>query len=446
MKRQLFWKLCGIFATGVVALFYVINLATTQTEHGMSLLSEKDKKTLEGWGRKAEKLYRNQNQLALDKWLVNLQKQENTWVSVAKYHVELVAGNNLNDIRQTGYMLGRNIDWKIHLYFNENPVMEIPFKNKQVSFLIKLPSRMRPGHYWQHAKILFEIILPAILLALLSYMFYLHILKPLQQLKLATMNFTKGNFAIRAKVLMGKRNDEFSDLAMAFDQMAKRIGEQIISQRQLIADLSHELRTPLTRLDIALGVVKDSGQGNENVNRIARESKHIRKLVEDTLSLAWLENEKPQLQQESVELIDLLDVLLDDARFEFPEVHIACQLPDSAVIANSSHRAAGQAIENVLRNALRYTPKNQYVSVTVTEKKASILVDIIDQGPGVPEQYLDTIFKPFFRVDKSRAMQGKSFGLGLALARRQLATIRARITAKNIAKGGLSMQITFPKC
>ncbi|MDP7591115.1 MAG: histidine kinase sensor domain-containing protein [Litorilituus sp.] len=445
MKKTLFWKFCLILATGVVSLFYVINLLTTQTENGMSMISQQDKDTLIGWGKNAEQLYINNDIAALELWLANLQKQENTWISVAKYQVGLVAGNQFNDTYQKGYLLGRNVEWKIHLYFHENPVMEIPFQNKQVSFLIKLPDRMRPGVYWLHTKIVFQIILPAILLALLSFVLYLHILKPMKQLKLATMNFSKGVFDIRAKKLMGNRNDEFSELAVAFDKMATHIGDQIISQRQLIADLSHELRTPLTRLDIALGVVKETSSYNENIERISHESIHIRKLVEDTLTLAWLENEKPDLQQENVELIDLLDVLIDDAIFEFPDKEIICQAPSNALIANSSHRAAGQALENVLRNALRYTPTKQHIRVNVVEQKNHIIVNIIDHGPGVPEQFLDTIFKPFFRVDKSRTMKGKSFGLGLALARRQLATIRATIKAYNIAGSGLSMKITFPK-
>ena len=184
---------------------------------------------------------------------------------------------------------------------------------------------------------------------------------------------------------------------------------------------------------------------SKNIERIDRESKQIRKLVEDTLSLAWLENEQPELQQEALELIDLLDVLIEDAKFEFPDRDISCQLPDSALIENSSHRAAGQALENVLRNALRYTPKGKKVSVSVVEKSDLFQVNIIDQGPGVPEQYLETIFKPFFRVDSSRAANSDSFGLGLALAKRQLAAIRATIKSKNIEPEGLCMTISFPK-
>jgi two-component system sensor histidine kinase PfeS len=243
---------------------------------------------------------------------------------------------------------------------------------------------------------------------------------------------------------MGDRNDEFSDLASAFDQMAIRIGDQIVSQRQLIADLSHELRTPLTRLDIALETVKDKTDSAVNIDRINRESKLIRKLVEDTLTLAWLENEQPKLQQESLDLIDLLDVLVEDAQFEFPNHNIVCHFPNSVIIENSSHRAAGQAFENIIRNALRYTPVGKTVEISVFKKFNTIEVEVIDQGPGVPNEFLTTIFKPFFRVDKSRAANVSSFGLGLALAERQLAAIRAHVSANNIKNTGLKMLVTIP--
>lgn len=444
MSRQLFWKLCIIFATGVVGLFYFIDQLTSQTEEGMSLLAVEHRQTITQWGRHAEALYNSGDTKALNNWLDELKVQEDTWVSVIGFNVNHIAGDATKSSYYEGYNLGRNVDWKIHLYFEQNPVMEVPFSNQPISFLIQLPNRMRPGAYWQHTRLIMQIFIPTILLALMSYFLYRYIMKPLLQLQTATRYFSSGNFDIRASKLMGNRNDEFSDLASTFDQMATRIGEQITSQRQLIADLSHELRTPLTRLDIALSGVKEAHK-SENIERIARESTHIRRLVEDTLTLAWLENEQPQLQQEPIDLTDLLEVIIEDARFEFPDRQIICQLPKHAEINNSSHRAAGQAIENILRNALRYTPAGKAVTVTLEDEAANYTIGISDQGPGVPEPLLKAIFKPFFRVDKSRENSSNSFGLGLALAERQLAAIRANVSATNNQLGGLAVTITLPK-
>ena len=444
MSRKLFWKLCLAIATGIVALFYMINHLTSSTEEGMSMLSEQHRLQLTEWGQHAEQLYVTGKMDELNQWLDELKQQEGTWVSVATYKVWSLAGETLPEHFYTGHNMGRSIDWKIHLYFTFNPVMELPFEREKASFLIQLPDRMRPGTYWRYTEITLQIIIPTILLVVFSYFLYRYIMKPLRQLQLATRRFSSGELEVRAEPLMGKRKDEFSELASSFDLMATRIGEQLISQRQLIADLSHELRTPLTRLDIALASAQEQLQ-SPDIDRIARESKHVRKLVEDTLNFAWLENEKPELQQESLELVDLVDVLVEDARFEFSDRKIDCRMPNSAIIENSSHRAAGQAIENVLRNALRYTPAGKKVTVELIESAHHYQLKIVDQGPGVPQDLLQTIFKPFFRVDKSRARDGDSFGLGLALAQRQLAAIRASIQAENCQPTGLSMRIELPK-
>lgn len=455
MNRRLFWKLCLIIATGVVAFFYVINLLSLETEEGMSFLAEEDQQQLIIWGKEAESLYLSAAPDLLQGWLTELKQQENTWVSIASFDVSHIAGEPLALPFDAEYNLGRSVEWKVHLYFDENPVMELPFADGNTSFLIQLPERMRPGSHLGYTQVVMQIILPMILMGLLSMLLYQHIMSPLKKLERATKEFSRGNFNVRVKKLLGNRSDELSELANTFDQMAARVGELIINQRQLIADLSHELRTPLTRLDIAVESFEQNHNPRENIERINKESRHIRKLVEDTLTLAWLENEQPHLQEESVNLVDLVDILVEDAKFEFPEHHIEIILSDAKaasksssepyVIANSSHRALGQALENIIRNALRYTPKGKTVSIHIDTLTEGYRVNISDQGPGVEEQYLTSIFKPFFRIDKSRAADSNSFGLGLALAQRQLAAIKAKVSAFNHAQGGLCMSILIPQ-
>jgi len=445
MKKQLLWKLFLIMVTGIVALFWAIGLATSHTEEGMSFIDIEHREQMKVWAEEVEQIYHSGDKQALTEWLENIRDTEQTWVSLAKDNIEHIAGEPLLDGYNHGNTLGRSVDWKIHLYFEENPVMEVPFAQGQISFLIQLPDRMRPGSYVDYTLFFLKIILPMILLALLAFVLYQHIMNPLQQLKRATRSFSQGNFDVRVRQLLGNRNDELSDLADTFDQMATRIGEQIITQRQLISDLSHELRTPLTRLDISIQSLQESQDTQVHIDRIERESKCIRKLVDDSLTLAWLENERPELQQESLDLTDLLDVLIDDGKFEFNDRNLATDLPSSAEIHRSNHRSLGQALENIIRNALRYTPAEQTVSVSMTEQDKHYQISICDQGPGVPEQYLEAIFQPFFRVDSSRQSSSKGFGLGLALARRQIMAVGGFVHASNIANGGLAMNITLPK-
>lgn len=170
----------------------------------------------------------------------------------------------------------------------------------------------------------------------------------------------------------------------------------------------------------------------------------MRNLVEDTLTLAWLENEKPSLSEETLDLIDLLDSILDDARYEYPDHTIDAELPDGAELAGSSHRALAQAIENVIRNACNYTPAGGTVRISLRASERGYRLEVADQGPGVPLEQLDLIFKPFFRSAKARDHWPTGYGLGLALARRQVEATGGWIRAENLSSGGLLMRIWLP--
>ncbi|NNG41388.1 sensor histidine kinase [Pseudoalteromonas sp. NEC-BIFX-2020_002] len=443
MNRKILWKLCLILATGLVAFFYLLHALTLKTEESMSFIAEQHREQLKQWSKQAEQLYLSDQHENLVQWLENLQAQEQTWVSVASFNAVHIAGEQIEKDIVGGYHFGRSIDWKIHLYFEVNPIMELPFSQTNASLLIKLPERMRPGTYWLTIKFILQVLMPMAVLVVLSVILYRHIITPLQQLDKATSAFSKGNFKVRVGKHLGHRKDELSHLASTFDQMASQIGELIASQRQLISDLSHELRTPLTRLDIAVNSF-DLNNAQQHLGRITRESHHIRKLVEDTLTLAWLENEKPIIKQEDVDLVDLLDVLVEDAKFEFPDRRIIVESPNNAVVNNSSHRALCPAIENIIRNALRFTPSGKLVQIKIAKEATHYSIEVIDQGPGIEEQYLQRVFDPFFRIDNSRMAENDSFGLGLALAKRHLASVRADVRSENQSQGGLKVLIMIP--
>lgn len=443
MKRALLWKLCFILATGLVCFFYLIHIVTIKAEEEMSFIAKPDRLELNQWGKEAENLFFSSEKDALLAWIEQLKQQESTYVSIASFTASHLAGDTIDKDIVGTYHFGRSVEWKIHLYFSENPIMEIPFSRGNTSLLIKLPDRMRPGTHWAKTKFILQIVLPMSLLIILSVVLYRHIITPLQQLEKATTEFSRGNFSVRVSHYLGNRNDELAHLAKTFDIMALKIGELISNQRQLISDLSHELRTPLTRLDIAVASF-DTTDSMAHLERIERESKHIRKLVEDSLTLAWLDNEKPTFQHENIDLVDLLDVLLEDARFEFPEHTVIFNSEQNALIQNSSHRALAPAIENVVRNALRYTPKGRTVNVTLNKQGEMYRLEVIDQGPGIPKAFLEKVFEPFFRLDKARIDNGESFGLGLALAKRLLASVNSQIFAENNTGQGLKVVIVIP--
>jgi len=448
MKRGLLWKLYAIVGVGTVVLLYLLSFLSAYTQERLSYLSEAHQHQLDAYAQKAQRFYMDNDSDGLAQWLTHVQQTENTWAAVVKSDLDALAGGELNDYFYQYYGIGRGIQWKLHPWMNQ-PMMEIDFIDPNVHFLIALPERMRPGifEYLELTHWAMKIVLPLLLLMAIALLLYRHISAPLRQLKDATRAFSEGRFDVRVRKLMGNRSDEFTELALTFDKMAKRISELITSQRQLIADLSHELRTPLARLDMALEKLKvgEAIDHDKAIVRVERESIEIRKLVEDTLTLAWLENERPALREEDLDLVDLIDVVIEDARFEFPDRTIKTQLPDRAPLPKSNHRALGQALENIVRNGMRYTPAGATLEVSLSANSNSYQIDIKDQGPGVPEAQLEKIFQPFYRVDNARSGEDSGFGLGLALAKRQVLAIGGEIQPNNRLPKGLMMTITLPR-
>ncbi|UZE97066.1 sensor histidine kinase [Alkalimarinus alittae] len=445
MNKRLLWKLCGTIAVGSVALFWAINVLSLLTEHEMSFIAKEHQETLISYGKHAEQLYLSNDMDALERWLTTIQEQEQTWAAVVSSHIEPLANSIIPSQYIERFSLGRSVEWKIHLYFKENPVMDITFESGNTHFLIRLPQRMRPGAYWKGADIILQVALPLGLLIILSIILYHHVMSPLKQLERATRKFSEGNFDVRVRSCLGARNDELTALADTFDRMAERTGKLIITQRQLIADLSHELRTPLARIELVIDSAERKNTAKEAISRIRKESIGMRKLVEDMLTLAWLENENPLLNEETLDLVDLIDSITEDAHFEFPHHNLTCQLPEHAEISQSNHRSIGQAIENIVRNALRFTPQGGQVKISLEAKDKHFYLTVQDEGPGVPEQHLSDIFTPFFRVNKSRNKTPEGFGLGLALTLRHIKAVGGSVTAKNLEGSGLEISILIPR-
>ncbi|KAA0695079.1 sensor histidine kinase [Halopseudomonas laoshanensis] len=446
MKRRLFWTFCAVIGLGTVLLFWGISRLAWQTEEAMSFIDSNHQQTLRHYAAQAEALYLSGDEQALARWMQTLQQQEGTWAAVVRANVEPLGGTQLSQRFQQGFGLGRDLSWKIHLYFEENPIMDIPFTDDSVRFLIQLPQRMRPGTYWYSSRVLLQLVLPLILLLLVCALLYRHLMQPLRRLEQATRQFSEGHYDVRVRALLGSRKDELASLAETFDAMAERTGQLILSQRQRLADMSHELRTPLTRIDMAVSLAEqEAGTSPALLERIRTDCGGMRQLVEDALTLAWLENESPRLRDESLDLTDLLDSIIEDARFEYPEHHIEMRLPTAARLANSSHRALGQAIENVVRNALAYTPKGGCVRVVLESSVTRYTLVISDQGPGVPDQWLTQIFEPFFRIPGQIQDDPHGYGLGLALAMRQINAAGGSMLALNLPEGGLAVEIQLPK-
>lgn len=441
-RLRLFGKLNLWIAICITTFYWLLTDLNEKVETEFSYIAEEHKQQLLDFAKQAEKIIATGNAEQLQAWKDELSRNEETLVSVIRVDVHDLVETEWDSTPYDGGYFGRHIEYPIHLYHTENPLMDIPFGNEGYHLLIRLPQRMRPGAFWNELYFASRTLLPFLFAMLISYLLYRYLLSPLRKLEYATRRYASGDFSTKIYPTIARRQDEISDLAASFDDMGNKLSAAISQQRQLIQDISHELRTPLTRIQLSL----DGNDAEEVVSRVKNEVGAMRKLVEGTLTLAWLENEKPQLNKDSVELAPLIESIVEDARFEFPCHPISCELSDIDTLQNSSHLALSQSIENIIRNACKYTPAGKDIRVKLWQQQDRIYIEVADQGPGIDEQHLEDIFKPFFRLEESRDREKGGFGLGLALCKRQVEACGGHISAHNQSPQGLLMRIELSNC
>lgn len=439
LSLRLFTKFYLIMASSTILLVTLVMLLSDYVESKLSVIEPQHRQTLRLYASQAANIYlryqnENQRQIELNKWLRDLMHREKTWAAMGRTHAEWLAGEL--DTRIFGenpdLSVGRNIDYPIHLYYSFNPVMKLPMDGTDYFLLIQLPQNMRPGDNWQEIDHAITYGLPILLVALFATLIYRHIKTPLTLLQNVTNRFRNGDFQARTAAEMKGRHDELGELGRSFDAMADRISVLVQRQQQLIQDISHELRTPITRIKLAL----NDDQKDPVLQRVAREVDGMQSLLEDTLTLSWLDNaelnNRESFARETLDLCLLIDAIAEDARFEFPQHNLILDLPEECILEQSNHRALGQALENIIRNAMKYSPANSEVYTSVERRKTEVLINISDQGPGVKEEYLEAIFEPFFRIDKARTKDSMNagYGLGLALARRQIQGLGGTVVAR----------------
>ena len=278
---------------------------------------------------------------------------------------------------------------------------------------------------------------------LVCYLLALYLTAPIKKLQSAVQAFAEGN--LDARVASG-RGDELADLAHEFDQMADRISTLISSQKRLLADISHELRSPLARLSVALELARKNSTPASvpAIDRIEREAERLNELVGQLLALTRLESGSEQVPAELVSLEDLVQTVVEDANFEArplnKEVRVA-QLEKCRV--RGSDELLRSAVENVVRNAVRYTATGSAVQVELRWKLDTALLSIRDHGPGVPASELQHIFEPFYRVSAARDRASGGAGLGLSIAERTVKLHGGSISAEN-TDDGLLVTIRLP--
>lgn len=305
-----------------------------------------------------------------------------------------------------------------------------------------MPLPFWPRFWWAQ---LLAVLLTA---GLLCYGLAKYLSSPVVKLRAATKQLAAGDLSARVGAAKRRRRDELADLGRDFDVMAERLQSLMASQRRLLHDISHELRSPLARLKIALELARpdESAEAGWALKRIESESDRLDDLIDQLLTLARLESDS-SVATASLDLQRLVDEVVLDANFEAQSTHCTVKVAkshDCVIVGNEP--LLRSAIENVIRNAVAYTPEGTEVEVSLSYEKEDprAVITVLDWGPGIPESAMTDIFRPFYRVADSRDRESGGSGLGLSISQRAVQAHGGKITAFNAAPAGLLVEIVIP--
>jgi len=286
---------------------------------------------------------------------------------------------------------------------------------------------------------------------LVCYLLSWYLTKPIVQLRTAARQIAAGDLTARAGAPAISRRDEVAGLMRDFDAMAERLETLLKAQSRLLNDISHELRSPLARLNVALGLARQRTgvESTDMLDRIELEAARLNELIGRILTLARLEDGEQLVPQTPVPLDEIVESVSEDAEFEAQERH--CHVHTSIAQGNWQVRGNASllhsAVENVVRNAIRYTQEGSAVEIDLKSETRGIreaVLRVSDSGPGVPSDSLDKLFQPFYRLDDARGRQTGGVGLGLAITERAVRFHGGKVSAFNRPQGGLVIEIRLP--
>lgn len=441
--HSILWRLLGVLATAILLTLWLSWSWSATAELTTAYLPAAQREELLADARAAEQAWRRGGAEGADIWLRDFRQHEGVWAVLIDRQLQSLTGVALgdDDVRRLTFL--RSLDSPVRRNrFNTVPDVMLPFPDnaEHGALVLQLPPRFLADSSWPLYRGMAILLPPLLACLLLGLYIQRHLLRPLRQLREQANNLKGDNLDQRLPAPLCARKDELGELAGAFNHMSDRLQGSLEFQRQLLRDLSHELRTPMSRLCVA----RESATGlDELQQRLDQEMEAMGRLVENTLKLAWLDTEKPQVERECIALARLWDILVDNACFEsgWDARRMPCYLGDDCLILGNLN-GLHHALENLLRNAIRHSPEGGRVFLEGERHGDAWHIRVRDEGPGVEDADLQRIFEPFVRLNGARPADG-GFGLGLSIAKSALALQGVTLWAAN-THPGLSLNMRLP--
>jgi two-component system, OmpR family, sensor histidine kinase CpxA len=266
-----------------------------------------------------------------------------------------------------------------------------------------------------------------------------HITHPLGRMTRATEAIARGRFEVS---IQEGRTDEIGRLAKSINRMAARLSTFVTGQKRFLGDVAHELGSPIARIQFGLGALEQrvDGDSRERVVDVMEDVDHLTKLVNELLAFSRAEIKSSTVKLDRIELLPVVEAAVKREVSAATEVDVQI---DPGLQAVASAELLTRALSNLLRNAIKYAQGAGPISVLSAKRGDKVVLEVKDRGPGVPEEYLDRLFEPFFRPEAARDRDSGGVGLGLAIVKTCIDTCRGTVSAANLKPHGFVVSITL---
>jgi len=256
----------------------------------------------------------------------------------------------------------------------------------------------------------------------------------------AALKIADEDFSIRVD---SQRTDELGSLGSSIDHLARRLDGFVSGQRRFLGDVSHELNSPLARMQFALSILEErvDEEGLAYVNDAKEEVEEMSRLVAELLTYSKSGIKGGTVELEPVELEKVVGTVVDREN-AVEKRDIAIEIEPDLVVSGRSELVA-RALSNVVRNAIKYSPVDSTINITAHRNGSGIILSVTDNGPGVPDESLEKIFDPLFRVNSDRSRESGGSGLGLAIVKTCVEACGGKVSAQNTEPHGLEVKISL---